>query len=1195
MTSTSSSLPALHQAAFARVLARNVGLPLLVSALTSAVFLGIVFYMLSMARWVEHADLTIARANAAQKLLIDAETGMRGYLLTGVGNFLEPYALSSAGFDGQLAALREFTVGDAEQAARIDRIADLHRRWVVYAEEVVAQRRDGATFDGIAEFVRSERGKTMMDAMRTEFAGLIGAEEAMREQRNAQASATITYAVAATLLIGLLSGVGLALNGRRQIRSLAELYGASLDAAARHARALERDAWMSGGETELAAAKAGERTAESVAAEVLTFFARRFGATLGAAYLSRDLVHFDRVAVHAFTPDAAHPARIVRNAGLIGQTAADGRPRALDALPDDYLRVTSALGGAAPRHLRLFAAHGDRGVNAVIELGFMQPPHEAFDEFVQTVEGRIGRAIDAAIYRERLHDVLTETQRLNEELQAQQEELKVANEELEEQSRVLRESQARMENQQAELEQNNEQLDQRNQLLDAQKRQLDERNAALREAQAQLLARAEELQRASRYKSEFLANMSHELRTPLNSTLILARLLADNPRGNLDEEQVRFAESIVTAGNDLLNLINDILDLSKVEAGKLDIRPERVALAGLLGELEQLFRPIADAKGLAFELELRAGLPESLVTDPLRLQQILKNLLANACKFTDAGSVRLVAAPAPDGRIALTVEDSGIGIPPEQQAAVFEAFRQADGTVSRKYGGTGLGLSISRELAGLLGARLGVESAPGQGSRFTLTLPLDLADAVPADPLLRTGQLAALTEALGTAPAGAAAAPASDAATAPSARLGRAHGDTPAPALDTTPRARPVDDRDRLDAGARTVLVIEDDPAFGRILFDLAHEMRFNCLLAETADDGIADAREHLPDAVLLDMKLPDHSGLTVLEQLKHDGATRHIPVHVVSALDNAQTALQMGAIGHVLKPTDRDALKGMFTRIEGKLAQKIKHVLVVEDDATQRDAMARLIGDDEVQITAVALAEEALAALRDTVFDCMVVDLTLPDMAGRELLRRMAEGDICSFPPVIVYTGRVLTREEEDDLRRYSRSIIIKGARSPERLLDEVTLFLHRVEKTLPPERQQMLRAVRNREQAFEGRRVLLVDDDVRNIFALTSALEHKGASVVIARNGREALDRLDAQPDLDLVLMDIMMPVMDGYEAMREIRQQPRFARLPIIGVTAKAMRDDQEKCIAAGANDYLSKPVDLDKLISLIRVWMPKVDRL
>ncbi|WP_028312178.1 response regulator [Derxia gummosa] len=1217
MTSNTSSLPALHEAAFARVLARNVGLPLLVSLLMSAAYIAIVFYMVSMARWVENADRTVARANAAQKLLIDAETGMRGFLLTGSNAFLEPYAMSLRDFDAQLTAMREFSLGEPEQIARIDRIAAQHARWISYADEAIGRRREGRSFDSISGFVASERGKSMMDGMRTEFTGFIGAEEAMRDRRSAQSSDTVSYAVAATLLIGLLAGGGMAVNGRRQVRALADAYGDSLDAAASHAKALERDAWMSSGETELSAAKSGERTPEAIAEGVLGFFVRRFEATVGVAYLSRDHAQFERAAVHAFTPDASHPPRLLLREGLLGQTAADGLARFIDVPPEGYLRVGSALGTGEVRHLVLFAAHGDRGANLVVELGFLAPPHEALAEFIATVEQRIGRTIDTAVYRERLHDVLTETQQLNEELQAQQEELKVANEELEEQSRVLRESQARLENQQAELEQTNEQLDQRNRLLNAQKDQLDQRNADLREAQSQLLARAEELQRASQYKSEFLANMSHELRTPLNSTLILARLLADNPKGNLDEEQVRFAESIASAGDDLMRLISDILDLSKVEAGKLDIQPETVVLDALLADLERQFRPVARDKQLGFELTLAEGLPETIVTDPLRLQQILKNLLSNAFKFTDAGTVRLDAAPAADGHVAISVSDTGIGIAPEQQKQVFEAFRQADGTVNRRFGGTGLGLSISRELAMLLGARIELRSAPGQGSRFTVTLPRDLAEAPPADPMLRTAQMDALREMLDddVQPGSEAGAIAADGEAGTRDRLAAvgigvgigigpdsaevpdrpgAAPQAPNGAVRPARRHHPGDDRARLVHGKRTVLIVEDDHDFAVELCRVAHELGFNCLMADDADDAIADALRYLPDAVLLDMKLPDHAALTVLERLKRDSGTRHIPVHMVSATDGGQPGLPIDAIGPVLGPGDLDALKAVFARVEGRFAQKVRRVLVVEDDANQRDAMARLIADAEVEVTAVGLAEDALGALRDTVFDCMIVDLTLPDMAGRELLARMAEGDICSFPPVIVYTGRVLSREEEAELRRYSRSIIIKGARSPERLLDEVTLFLHRVERTPAPARQQMLRAVRNREHVFEGRRVLLVDDDVRNIFALTSALEHKGAGVVIARNGREALAKLDEQPEFDLVLMDIMMPEMDGYEAMRQIRKQPRFARLPIIGVTAKAMRDDQEKCIEAGANDYLSKPVDLDKLLSLMRVWMPKADR-
>jgi len=690
--------------------------------------------------------------------------------------------------------------------------------------------------------------------------------------------------------------------------------------------------------------------------------------------------------------------------------------------------------------------------------------------------------------------------------------------------------------------------------------------------------RADELQRASRYKSEFLANMSHELRTPLNSSLILAKLLADNPAGNLSEEQVQFARSIYSAGNDLLTLINDILDISKVEAGKLEVHPELTILARLVDGMKSLFLPQAMEKALSFSVELADDLPPTLFTDRQRLEQILKNLLANAFKFTEKGSVTLRVEPRDGGMLAFAVRDTGIGIAPEQQAAIFEAFRQADGTTNRRYGGTGLGLSISRELANLLGGQIEVQSAPGAGSTFTLVLPQSYSEPLAVEPT--------------TAPQ-------------PSrAPVTMAEAITPPPARRDEPELpnrgavsyeRLPDDRDKYPFKERCVLVIEDEPQFARILRDLAHELEYSCLLSQNADDGFDTAVQYKPDAILLDMRLPDHSGLTVLERLKENSATRHIPVHVVSVEDRKEAALQMGAVGYAMKPTTREELKDVFSRLEAKLAQKVKRILLVEDDALQRESMSRLIEDVDIEITAVEFGAQALEQLRDTVFDCMIIDLKLPDMDGSELLERMAKEDICSFPPVIVYTGRNLTRDEEAALLKYSRSIIIKGARSPERLLDEVTLFLHKVESDMPPERQKMLKSARSREKAFEGRTILVVDDDVRNVFALTSALEQKGALVEIARNGLEAIDKLQHDETIDLVLMDIMMPEMDGFTAMQEIRKEARFAKLPIIAVTAKAMKDDQDRCLRAGANDYLAKPIDLDRLFSLIRVWLPKVELL
>ncbi|MGI4849921.1 MAG: response regulator, partial [Janthinobacterium lividum] len=637
-----------------------------------------------------------------------------------------------------------------------------------------------------------------------------------------------------------------------------------------------------------------------------------------------------------------------------------------------------------------------------------------------------------------------------------------------------------------------------------------------------------------------------------------------------------------------------------VEAGKLDLSPEVVVLASFADAIRATFEPLAAQKKLALQVQIEADAPHGLHTDRQRLDQIVKNLVSNAIKFTETGSVKLSISAQADGMLAFVVADTGIGIAPDQQAIIFEAFRQADGTTSRKYGGTGLGLSISRDLATLMGGSISVASSAGEGSSFTLLLPPKLPDTpAPRSASSAAGQTesASASAAPGsTAPAGALQAMSTHSA------AGSGHGlparSTGAPAAALASAALPSgfsDDRQQADPAARTVLVIEDDMVFARILYDLAHEMHYRCLVAHTGAEGIRTVTEFLPDAIMLDLGLPDGSGMDVLQKLKSNPHTRHIPVHIVSATDRAEAALQLGAVGYAVKPVSRERLKEVFDTLDGKFTRTTRRVLLVEDDARQRESVILLIGDKDVEITAVATGEEGLAQLRSQVFDCMIIDLKLPDMQGHELLQRMATEEVCSFPPVIVYTGRDLTRDEEADLLKYSRSIIIKGARSPERLLDEVTLFLHKVEAEMSQERQRMIKSVRNRERAFEGRRVLLVDDDVRNIFSLTSALEQKGFVVEVARNGVEALAKLDEIAAVDLVLMDVMMPVMDGLEATRRLRADGRFDRLPVIAITAKAMKDDQEQCLKAGASDYLAKPIDLDRLYSLMRVWLPDMERL
>ncbi len=1156
-----------HQAdqrQFERILRRNVTVPLATGMLSAILFVLLVVYLLGNLRAVDDVQRAMAQTTELGRLTAESENGLRGYVMTGDSRFLDTFDVSMPRFRTELDGLRE-RLDDESSRQRLQRVETLHGQWQKLAQEMLALRRGNRTEEATQRLAAGE-GKRLTDAIRAEFEHILEAERQLLQERNATARnasvlLTVTYVIVLLGFKGLL-----VLFGRRDLMALSQRYGAALRQQADHTAYLQGQAWLRDGQNQLAQVLAGRNDLHGVGRKLLDFLAGYLGSAVGAVYVLEDGGHVRRVASYGLAPDQAmQKEQLAPGENLVAEVAANGRAMRLEPVPAPFLRVSSAVADGPPAAVLIVPTLHEGGVNGVVELGLMRPLAERDGELMERLASLVGGSIEAARFRQRQQDLLEQTQALNEELQTQQEELRVANEELEEQSRALKESQANLETQQAELEQTNVQLS-------AFAERVEEQRDALQQAQAQLEQRAAELERASRYKSEFLANMSHELRTPLNSSLILAKLLADNAEGNLQPEQVKFARAIHSAGNDLLTLINDILDIAKVEAGKLEVRPAPAPLAPLAEGMRSMFEPLAAGKGLQLEVVVAADAPAGIVTDPQRLEQILRNLLSNAIKFTDRGSVALHVARQDPASVAFEVRDSGIGIAPAQQEVIFEAFRQADGTTSRRHGGTGLGLSISRDLARLLGGEISVASQPGQGSTFRLVLPLEYAPgAAPpaADAPLPT------------------AAPPLPAVTPAPERLGP---------VSRHPAPPPFpDERGQDAAGRRTVLVVEDDVAFAQILFDLARERGYRCLVAHYAEDAWELALRFTPDAVLLDMRLPGDSGLTVLQRLKDDPRTRHIPVHVVSVEDLAETALQMGAIGYARKPATLEELRRVFEHLEEKLSQKVKRVLLVEDDQRLQESVAELIGDDDVQITAVSEGGQALDALRNGLFDCMITDLALPDMTGQELLRRMASGESRSFPPVIVYTGRNLTREEEAQLLRYSRSIIIKGARSPERLLDEVTLFLHQVEGKLSSERQRMLRTARSREKAFEARRILVVDDDVRNIFALTSALEHKGAEVIVARNGQEALDRLAGNPDVDLVLMDLMMPVMDGFTAMREIRRQPRWQRLPIIAVTAKAMKEDQQKCLAAGANDYLAKPIELERLFSLMRVWMPKLERI
>jgi len=1159
--------PTIENSEFRRILTRNVALPLGMSIISAVVFVGIIAYLINNLTWVEHSQKVISGAHEIRKLSAEMEAGMRGYLLAGDEEFLSPYMLSAQRMGSSITSLAELVKDNAPQAERVTRIGQVQEQWESFAQEMIKRRRaNDVTY---IDAVTSGRGKILTDEMRRHFDLVLANEGRLLQERSETARSTTFWSVALFLLLSAIVGASLAAFGRRQLVRLSDTYNDVLAHEAENNDKLRHQDWLRTGQNDLNVRSAGQINLEPLADAVLPYVVKYLDGVIGAMYVRSEDGAMRRIGAYGFTHTETERAEIIAPGSTLASKAAEeNRLMVLDQLPDGYIKVSTSLGEASPRALIIAPFHNHGKVKGVFEIAFLRPVELRDREFLGFIAQSVGAAMAAVLYRQRLQDALEESQTLNEELQVQQEELRTANEELEEQSRALEESQSALENQQAELRTTNDQLAE-------QALNLDMKNSALQSAQEQLQHRAVELESASRYKSEFLANMSHELRTPLNSSLILAKLLSDNPGGNLSDEQVRFAQTIYSAGNDLLQLINDILDISKVEAGKLELVPEDVPVRRVVEGLARTFEPLARQKALEFKISVDPGVPASLHTDRQRMEQILKNLLSNAVKFTEVGAVSLTVSATPEGDVAFRVQDTGIGIATDQQDKIFDAFHQADGTTSRRFGGTGLGLSITRDLTRLLGGSVAVSSAPNEGSVFTLVLPRGI-PTTPAPPELAPVPVQPAHFTPAPAPI-----PAATAATT-SAASGEPFNSFP-------------DDRDKAAEGRRTVLVVEDEVPFARILYDLARELDYRCLVAMSAEEGLALAVSQRPDAVLLDVRLPDRSGLTVLQQLKDNPSTRHIPVHVISSIESGGEALHLGAIGYAMKPTSREDLEEVFRKLQEKSSQKIKRVLLVEDDERQRDSVVALIADTDVEIAAVGTASEALAYLKKEVFDCMIIDLKLPDMQGGELLERMSHEELCSFPPVIVYTGRNLTRDEEAQLLRYSRSIIIKGARSPERLLDEVTLFLHKVESELSTERQSMLKAVRGRDRVFEGRTILLVDDDVRNVFALTSALEQRGARVEVGRNGFEAIAKLDEVSGIDLVLMDIMMPGMDGLEATRRIRADGRFDRLPIIAITAKAMKDDQEQCLAAGANDYLAKPIDLSRLYSLLRVWMPTLERI
>ncbi|MCU1270473.1 MAG: two-component hybrid sensor and regulator [Acidobacteriaceae bacterium] len=888
----------------------------------------------------------------------------------------------------------------------------------------------------------------------------------------------------------------------------------------------------------------GQRDLGTVGRMLLSELAPLVNAQQGVIYQMESEDSAGMVMLSAFAGDGqdGHLRQLKMGEGLIGQCALEKRRMLINDLPPDRtITIRSGLVEAVPRNVIVLPILFEDRVKAVIELaslGLFTASHLAFLEQLTASIGIVLNSIEATMQTEGL---LKQSQQLAAELQAQQKE----------------------------LQQTNEQLAQKAQQLAEQNVEVERKNQEIEQARRALEEKAKELALTSKYKSEFLANMSHELRTPLNSILVLGQQLTDNPDGNLTPKQVEFARTIHAAGTDLLNLISDILDLSKIESGTVSVEAEEIFFASLLDAIARPFRHEAENKRLSFEIHTDTHLTRSMVTDSKRLQQVLKNLLSNAFKFTEQGGVRLSVSAAPRGWsedhpilskaasvVAFEVADTGIGIPNEKQRIIFEAFQQADAGTSRKYGGTGLGLAISRELASLLGGEIQLRSTPTKGSTFTLYLPQTYVGP---------------------------------SATTPEGRLN-------APALQLAsvkvvehPVERIPDDRENLQPGDAVLLIVEDDPHYARVLCDLARDKGLKVLVATKGAEALALAREYHPTAVSLDVFLPDMLGWTVLNHLKQDPGTRHIPVQMLTLDEDRHHGLARGAFAFVTKPTTPDALEQAISRIKEYSSPRRKRLLVVEDNPAEQLSIRELLGYDDIDVTTVGTGAEALDAITDQSFDCVVLDLRLPDMSGFDVLERLRDTPAINDLPVVVFTGKELSPEEDARLHTLARSVVVKGVESPERLLDETALFLHRVVIELPAEKQRMLDRLHRSDEALVGRKVLIVDDDVRNIFALSSVLERRGMTVLTAGTGREAIATLESTPDLAIVLMDIMMPEMDGYETMQVIRQNPSFRRLPIIALTAKAMKGDREKCLEAGASEYLAKPVNTEQLLSALRMWL------
>jgi CheY-like chemotaxis protein/CHASE3 domain sensor protein len=1174
--------------------------------ITSAVTLGALQRQETTRAWAKHTYEVLLAIADTQHASQAIDIGARDYALSGGPARLTRFRTASRAFDADLARLHQLIRDNPLQESRVDQLQALASQRAGDLERLLgtpAAPGPASTDAALPRVLREQLASSgQAEAIADVLRRMAGTERSLLEQRHSHlngALETLRLFTALATLLGLLYGAYvIRLTNRLVISPILQI-----------TRQMNR---VASGDTSMTVTRLGRPDEIGELSRALQVFKqmviattdqdwvkshlaaiaqglqkattyREFGQSLTshlapllktgvAVYYTHDVRHerLELRAAYGLHASAEPIQTYAAGDGLVGQCLQERAPIVLDHVPETYVRVHSASGEAVPSHVMIQPIQYRGQVTGVLELAGFEPitgsQLELLTELLPLIaltQENLSRAINTQELLERSQQQADDL-RASELLMRQQKEvLRQSNEalhiktlELEEQSQRLTVSEEELRVQAEELQASNEELRDKTDSLNRQRQ-------VLEDLQLDTEHKAEELARASQYKSDFLANMSHELRTPLNSLLILSRSLADNDTGNLDDEQIESARIIHDAGSNLLRLINDILDLSKIEAGKMELVIDNLPLADFERSLRRTFTHVAQEKKLDFNVTIDADLPAVLRTDGARLEQVANNLIGNAFKFTVSGGVSIrIGRPDPSlvlsekfaGQplVAISVTDTGIGIPTEKFQHIFHAFEQVDASTSRQYGGTGLGLAICLRIVELLGGDIVLQSETGKGSIFTVVLPEQ--------------------------PPELAAAP-GDAASAPP------RAPAPQPQLPTLRPEAIEDDRHHLVPGQTTILVIEDDPAFARILTDMIHRKGYQVLAAADGETGLALAREHSPTGILLDVMLPGMDGWTVIQRLKADEVTRHLPVHFISASGDASRGREMGAVGFLTKPVSREAIGAAFERLLHFAEGRTRHLLIVDDDRDSRTAVRTMLHRDNLEIDEAASAEEALQKARDIRYDCIVLDLGLPGMSGVEMLQHMADSD-SGVPPVVIYSGRELDREESRKLRQYTDSIVVKGARSPERLLDEVSLFLHSIQHN--GHRASAKKPVGDE---LKGHSVLLVDDDMRNLFALSKVLRGWGLLATMAQDGEKALKTLAENPPPDIVLMDIMMPGMDGYETIRAIRAQSAFAQLPIIALTAKAMRGDREKCSEAGASDYLSKPIDIDKLGSMIRVWLPQ----